>query len=355
MVALLFTMGLGIAIGYAVWNSASRSSVARPHAAPPSTSAPGAPTDAAAIAKNVDPGLVDVNTSLPYQGLKGAGTGMVLTSDGVVLTNNHVVEGATTISVTDVGNGHTYNASVLGYDRSQDVALLKLSGATGLKTVNLSTTPAQRQDAVVAIGNANGTGGTPTYNGGSITATNQSITAEDAADGSTEQLNGLLETNANIIEGDSGGPLVNASGGVVGMDTAGSNSFQFQQSGNQGYAIPVGTADSIAKQIQAGQSSSTVHLGATAFLGVEVQDGGGNGGPKGAQIVSAVPNGPAAAAGLGQGDTITSVAGQAVTSAGSLTNVMLTQHPNTTVQVQYVNSSGQQQTAQVQLSSGPAQ
>ena len=124
---------------------------------------------------------------------------------------------------------------------------------------------------VVGIGNAGGTGGTPSSAGGSITALNQSITASNDLDGTNEQLAGLIETNADIQAGDSGGPLVNTSGQVLGIDTAGSESYSLQgssSSGGDGYAIPINTAISIAQQIEAGQSSSTVHVGTTAFLGV---------------------------------------------------------------------------------------
>ncbi|HKH89126.1 MAG TPA: trypsin-like peptidase domain-containing protein, partial [Acidimicrobiales bacterium] len=164
---------------------------------------------------------MDVNTTLSYQSEQGAGTGMVLTSTGEVLTNNHVVEGATKISVTDIGNGKTYSAKVVGYDRSKDIAVLQLIGASGLQTVNLgNSSSVSVGEGVVAVGNANGAGGTPSYAGGAVTATNQSITATDQAGGDSEQLGGLIETNADVIPGDSGGPLVNASGQVIGMDTA---------------------------------------------------------------------------------------------------------------------------------------
>ena len=168
--------------------------------------------------------------------------GMVLTSKGEVLTNNHVIEGATSISVTDVGNGVTYGAKVVGYDRTSDVAVLQLEKASGLKTVSLGNSSGVRTgQPVVGIGNAGGTGGTPSYAGGRVTALNQSITASDQGDGTSEQLTGLIETNADIQPGDSGGPLVNSGGKVVGMDTAASAGFSFQQGGSltQGYSIPI--------------------------------------------------------------------------------------------------------------------
>ncbi|MGZ6840495.1 MAG: S1C family serine protease, partial [Frankiaceae bacterium] len=132
-----------------------------------STGIPAGSSDAA-IAAAVSPGIVDINTTLGYRGAQAAGTGMVLTSSGEVLTNNHVIEGATSITATDVGSGQTYTASVVGYDPSEDVAVLQLTGASGLQTVTIGDSSAVRVgQRVVGIGNAGGTGGTPSYAGGS--------------------------------------------------------------------------------------------------------------------------------------------------------------------------------------------
>lgn len=320
------------------------------------STAPGSPAGAAAIARKVDPGLVDINTTLSYQGLQGAGTGMVLTPSGEILTNNHVIEGETKISVTDIGNGKTYGATVVGYDRSRDVAILQLTGASGLTTVTTGdSSTVHTGDGVVAIGNAGGAGGTPSWAGGSVTGLNRTITATDAASGTSERLHGLIETNAGIISGDSGGPLVDSAGRVIGMDTAASQSFRFSSGTNQGYAIPVNEALSIAKQIEAGRSSSTVHIGPTAFLGAGVQSVAAGSGSAGAQIVSVVPGGAAAQAGLGPGDTITSFAGDSVTSPTALIAVLLREHPGASVQVHYLDSAGRGHTVTVHLASGPPQ
>ena len=234
-----------------------------------------------AIAAKVDPGLVDINTTLGYAQQQAAGTGIVISSNGVILTNNHVINGATKISVTDVGNQKTYTAKVVGYDRSHDIAVLQLQNASGLQTAPLATSNASVGQNVVGVGNAGGTGGTPSAAGGTVTALNQSITASDQGDGTSEQLTGLIETNADIQPGDSGGALVNTSGQVIGVDTAASAGFSFQfngqSQGNQGFAIPINTALSVARQIEAGNSSSTVHIGETAFLGVEISPQGGSG------------------------------------------------------------------------------
>lgn len=323
-----------------------------------------APSNAPSIAAAIDPCVVDVNTVITAEGVQGAGTGIVLSSTGEVLTNNHVVEGANRISVTDVGNGKVYGATVVGYDRTQDVAVIQLTGASGLSTCPIGNSSSATSGlGVVAIGNANGAGGTPSYAAGTITATNQTITASDEVDGSSEQLTGLLETDANIVAGDSGGPLVDASGRIIGMDTAASAGFQFENSSTQGYAIPINQATTIAKQIESGSASSTVHIGPTAFLGVGVRDatnggspfGGGSSSGLGAQIVQVVSGGPADQAGLVVGDIITAVNGQRVTSAEGLTEAMTTQKPGNTVSVTYQNSSGQQHTTSVVLGSGPAQ
>ena len=234
----------------------------------------GGPSDVAAIASKVSPAVVDVNVTFNYQDAQGAGTGIVLTSNGLVLTNNHVVDGATKVSVTDVGNGKTYPATVLGYDKTHDVALIKLQGASNLQTAKLASSGASVGQAVVAIGNAGGTGGTPTSAGGSITALGQSITANDELSGGSEQLSGLIETNANIEAGDSGGPLVNVAGEVLGMDTAASQSFTFSAQGNQGFAIPISEAWTIAKSIEANKGSSTTHVGPTAFIGLQISPNG---------------------------------------------------------------------------------
>ena len=369
---LAVTALLGVLIGHAVWTTSTASSGVQSTSLPfhygsngngSNTTSPGGSNgsssgsgSAASVASKVDPGLVDVNTTLSYQKVEGAGTGMVLTSNGVVLTNNHVVEGETSISVTDIGNGKTYAATVVGYDRSADVAVLQLTNASGLSTVTLASSAASDGQQVVAIGNAGGKGGTPSYAAGTVTATDQSITASDEVTGASEQLTGLLETNANIVAGDSGGPLVNSSGEVLAMDTAAAQGFQFQSQGNQGYAIPVSTAASTARAILDGSSSSTVHVGGTAFLGVQVESAQSSGsGTSGAVIADVVQGGPAANAGLAAGDTITSLGGTGVSSPEALTDLMLAQKPGASVQVEYVDSSGQQQSATVQLGNGPPQ
>ena len=337
----------------------------------PSGTAPASgsgPSNASSIASRVDPGLVDVNITVDYGQARGAGTGMVLTPDGEVLTNNHVVDGATSISVTDVGNGKTYRAHVVGYDVSKDVAVLQLSGASNLQTVTIERSPKVSVGAKVAgIGNAGGAGGTPSYAGGTVTATGQSITASDDLSGTSERLTGMIETNANIQAGDSGGPLVNASGRVIGMNTAGSQNSQFtsQQAGGA-FAIPITVATGIATQILDGHSAGGVHVGPTAFLGVQIGQGAsgapgsgsGNGNApasgSGLPIAGVVSGGPAAKAGLAAGDVITSVDGHPVTSQSSLRRLIVNDLlPGQSVTVSYTAASGQHNSVTVVLGSGP--
>jgi S1-C subfamily serine protease len=322
------------------------------------------PSDAASIAARVDPGLVDINTTIDYGAAEAAGTGMVLTSGGEVLTNNHVIEGATTISVTDVGNGKTYSATVVGYSDKKDVAVLQLAGASGLQTISTASSVSTGEE-VVGIGNAGGAGGTPSYAGGTVTATGQRVTASDELTGTAEHLTNMIETNADIEAGDSGGPLVNAAGQAIGMDTAGSDTFQFAtEAGGTGFAIPISAATAIAAQITDAHASSTVHVGPTAFLGVQIGQsasggfGSGYGAsepPSGVQISGVVSGSPAAGSGLSGGDTITAVAGHSVSSQAALQTVMVNDvKPGDRVTVRYTDSTGQQHSVSLVLTSGPA-
>ena len=314
----------------------------------------GAPSNVTGIAAKAAPSLVDINTALSYQGGQAAGTGIVLTSDGVVLTNNHVIAGATRVTATDVGNRRSYTATVVGYDRAHDIAVLQLQGAQSLSTAAIGdSTTISVGDQVVGLGNAGGVGGTPSSAGGSITALNQTITATDESDGSNEQLSGLIQVDADIQPGDSGGALVDTQGRVIGVDTAASAGFSFRTSGGQGFAIPINQATGIVQQIRSGRATNTIHIGPTAFLGVLINPGNANG--SGANLARAVDGGPAAQAGLTEGDTITSLAGQTVDSPSTLTQLISKYHPGDKVQIGWTDDSGQSHQATVTLTTGPAQ
>jgi len=312
------------------------------------------------ITARTNPAVVDVVSTLGYQHASAAGTGVVLTSNGEVLTNNHVVDGATSIKVTDVGNGRTYRAMVVGYDRKDDIAVLRLRGASGLTTATIGDSSAVRTgEKVVGIGNAGGRGGRPSVATGKVTGLGQTITASDQAAGTSEQLTGVIRTNAGIEAGDSGGPLVNSYGQVIGIDTAASSSFHVQSgtSQTQSFAIPVSKALSVASEIEASKSSATVHIGATAFLGVELSPSPGfQGRPASAGVTLAgvVPGSPAASAGLAAGDQIASVGGRPVASSSDIQSALEAHHPGDAISISWLDPSGQSHTASVVLATGPA-
>lgn len=230
-----------------------------PPAASPPASSPGAASGSvtlSALAAKVGPALVNINVRL--QNARAAGTGIVLSSSGEVLTNNHVISGATSISVTDVGNGRTYPAQVVGRDRGHDIAVLQLQGASGLQTASIgdSSTVAVG-DEIAAIGNAGGRGGTPSIAAGTVSALDQTITVRDDTTGSAQQLTGLIHVTAPLQPGYSGGPLVNTAGQVIGVNTAASTGSR--SSGGDGFAIPINDAIAISKTVL------RMHLGQVTY------------------------------------------------------------------------------------------
>ncbi len=334
---------------------------------------PGANTtniDVQSVANKVQPGVVDINSTLKYQDGAAAGTGMVLSSNGVVLTNNHVVEGSTHLTATPVIGGKKYQATVLGVDPTDDVALIKLQGASGLKTVQVGdSSKVGLGTAVVAIGNAGGRGGSPTVTSGTITAKGRTITASDSGSTqNTETLHNMLQTNAPIAEGDSGGALANAAGQVIGMNTAANSQSLGGTGTSMGFAIPINRALAIARQIAAGNASGHILIGPKGFMGVGVDavtdanqclaQSGVKAGYQvptqaGALVCYAYPGTPAYKAGVRPGDVITGVSGQTVTTANGLTGVMLKYKPGTTVSLTWVDAQKQSHTSSLTLITGP--
>jgi S1-C subfamily serine protease len=312
-----------------------------------STSQSGQGIDAQSVANKVEPAIVDVNTLVQTTGrsVPAAGTGMIVTSSGEVLTNNHVVQDAVSISVTIPGRSGNHSAKVLGVDPSADVALIQVEGVSGLPTVKLASASSLKVgENVVAIGNAGGQGGAPTVTQGTITALNQSITAGDA-NSAPENLSGLIQTDAEIQPGDSGGALANADGQVVGMITAGSTQGFRQQATTTGYAITASAAAGVVNQIQKGQASSAIILGPSGFLGVGIgnvdpQTAAQLGISSGALVSSVVTGGPADQAGIQPGSVITKVGGAQVTSPTSLGQALQLHKPGEQVQVSWVDQSG---------------
>jgi S1-C subfamily serine protease len=371
--------------------------------APPSSAVPpqpgsGSPSTSAgeqAIVNKVAPGLVIINTTLQYNSEQAAATGMVINPDGLVLTNNHVIEDSTSINAR-TANGHQYQAKVLGYDVTGDIALIQLQGASGLTTVPIGNSSSLKTgDSVVGMGNAEGQNAIVPVTG-QVTALNQTITAGDEGGSVTQEtLHDMIQTNADIVSGDSGGPLANSAGKVIGMDTAGNDGGFAVQQDSSGYAIPIENALAVAQQIRQGQASSTVVIGYPPFMGVYIGQGsnsdpqaqaqlqnggngtgfggfGGNGNQNcytsdqnlvapanianvnsGTLIIGTICGGPAMAAGMTAGSVITAVNGQAIGAPASLTGVVSKFKPGTTIKVSWVSPSGQRSTSSIKLTAGP--
>jgi serine protease Do len=308
-----------------------------------------APLDPAISA--VQPAVVQIDTTINYQHAIGAGTGFVLNPNGEVLTNFHVVQGADSITAHSVGTGQSFPVDVVGYDRSHDVALLQLRGASGLPAAPLGNSAAIAiGDPAVAIGNAD-PGGPPTVEQGSITNLDRTVDAKDSLTGSSDQITGLIEIAAPVRAGDSGGPLVNGAGQVIGMTTAATLNYRFAP-GGKGFAIPINQALAIADQIRSHAASDTVHVGSPTLLGVGVAAGDQNAGVPGVIIREALRGGPAEQAGLVDGDVLTSIDGQPVQSANELTAVLDRHYPGDVLNLTWIDRGGQQRTGKATLTPG---
>jgi S1-C subfamily serine protease len=391
---VMLVVGAALAIGFLLefYNPGADSGGSLPGSgAVPAPAAPAAPLARGEqdIVTRVKPGLVIINTTLQYDSEAAAGTGIVINADGLVLTNNHVIDGSTKISATVVSTGQTYSAKVIGYDKTGDVALIELQRASGLTTAPIGdSSSVNAGDPVVALGNAGGHG-TIVAAAGHITALNQTITASDeGASTASEILHGMIQTNADIVPGDSGGPLA-SSAGVIGMDTAGNDPGD--QEAATGFAIPINTALSVARRIAAGHASSTIAIGYPPLIGIflgsgsssspqaqaqqQGQQDGGSGSPppcytsnadlnvpsaiapvsSGALVDGTICGSPAAAAGLSGGAVITAVNGQAVGSPDSLAKILARFHPGDTISVTWVSPSGRHTASSLHLSAGPPQ
>jgi len=360
LIAGLVGIALGAAIGVPVGLDH------RPAAEPQASSAPftpsgtggngtggngNAPASTGDVAAKVDPSIVDITSRITYRNATAAGTGMILTPDGEVLTNNHVIEGATSITATSVTTGQRYDVTVLGTDPTEDVALLRLTKASGLTPITPGeTAKVGVGDPVVALGNAGGLGGTPAVATGYVTALGQSITASDASGANPQRLTGLIETDAAIRPGDSGGPLANSKAQVIGMDTAATINGGLSGAANRGYAIPIQHALAIVHQIEAGQASSTVHIGPRGMIGVQVSALSTT---SGATVETVTSGSPAEHAGIRAGDVITAIDGQPVTNSDSLGKLVKAHAAGDRVTVTWVGGDGSQHNAQVTLIPGP--
>ncbi|HET6151584.1 MAG TPA: trypsin-like peptidase domain-containing protein [Marmoricola sp.] len=288
-------------------------------------------------------GLVEITSVLDFGEAESAGTGMILGSDGIVVTNHHVVADATSIKVTDVSTGTTYAARVIGTDATRDVAVLRLVGASGLTPVTLDPAGTITGASVTAVGDAGGDGGALTAAPGTVSALDARVTVQDDAGGSST-LTGLIEIAADIIPGDSGGALYDADGEVVGMNVAASSGT----ADVTGYVIPAATVQQVAAEILAGQKSSDLTYGYSAFLGVELS------GASTAPLVAGVlESGAADKAGITAADTITSVDGTAVTTIDGLKAAVASSHPGSKLRVTWTDQAGTAYSAEVTLGRAP--
>ena len=401
--ALAASIGAGVTVALDNQNAASAPAVSSGDVPAPHNNASGsgssaAPLNSALVEKRVKPGLVDIYATLKYDNETAEGTGMILSAGGLVLTNNHVIDGATSVKrLPGDQSGQEYQAQVVGYDNADDVALLRLEGAAGLTPVNFgNSAQVSLGTPVLALGNAEGQGGAKAAVG-IINALNRSIQANDEGSSSTEDLNHMLQTNAPIQQGDSGGALANDAGQVIGMITAANTSASNQSGasgGTLGFAIPINSALSLARQIAEGKSSSTVYIGLPGFLGVEVaqsnspnpqqqaadEQAGQAAGPSpaataraawpltsrsaararsrpastGALVLGVLCGTAAQSDGLGAGDVITSVDGHPVTTPGSLTGITAEYHAGAVISVDWEGPGGGKHTSSIKLGSGPA-
>lgn len=286
-------------------------------------------------------GVVLIDTAVP--GGAGAGTGLVLSDDGLVLTNYHVVDGSTEVQVTVATSGDTYTGQVLGYDAQADVALVQLEGATGLDTARLDDDGDDDEvgDPVTAVGNGRGLGVLVTADG-TITATDQGITTSPPH---AEKLSGLLETDAAAVPGYSGGPMLDAEGEVIGVTTAAS-----ADGAGESYAVPIDDALDVVNRIEDGEAGDGVHIGAPAYLGVTVTENGQSG--TSVRVAGVAEGTPAADAGLLAGDLITEVDGSAVTTVEELLAALDAHEPGDQVALTWTHD-GEERSASVTLDESP--
>lgn len=319
----------------------------------PGSAAGSTPVQPAGLATTVETtGVVNILTTLNYGQEQAAGTGIVLTSSGRVLTNNHVIDGATSIVAVDLASGRDYRATVVGDSPTNDVAVLQLTGASGLQTAPLGDSADVRiGDTVTAVGNAGDAPDTAAAPG-VVTALGQAITASDLGGSGAERISGLIETSADVQPGDSGGPLLNASDRVVGLDTAAATSRRGLTTA--GYAIPIDQAIQLANSIVSGTSDATIQQGLPAFLGVELLLDGMAGAGSATTVQGVVPGSAAAAAGINPGDTITSVGGSAVASQSDVESAISAHRPGDRVSVTWLDVTGVTHQATITLGTGPA-
>lgn len=298
-------------------------------------------TDTTEASAEQSSGLVLVTSEIDFGTGKGSGTGLVLTDDGYVVTNHHVVAGATDIEVTLAETGETYSATYVGGDATNDVAVLRLEGASDLTPIRTDTDAVSVGDQVVSVGDAGGDGGSLTAAPGEVTQTSTDITVSDDDGGST-RLTDLIEVTSDIVPGDSGGALLDEDGDAVGMNVAASSG----SSDIDGYVIPISRVLDIAETILTGEQATGITYGTSGFLGVGLAQ-------ESATVAGVLSDGPAQSAGIEPGDTVTAVDGRAVDTATALQEAIAAHDSGDSVTIEWTDSSGQSHTAEVTLGAAP--
>ena len=310
------------------------------------------------LVERVVPSIVSIDVK--GNGTEDQGTGMIITSNGLVVTNNHVIAAAVpsgTITVTRSGSTKALNATLIGTNPVDDVALIKIDGVSNLPTVTFgNSNELVSGDAVVAIGNALGlAAGTPTVTSGIVSALGRTVTA--GTTNSSETLNNMIQTDAAINPGNSGGPLLDSRGDVIGMNTAVAGTLADGTSAqNIGFAIPVATIESLLGKLKQGES--VVSHG--AYMGVEIESMTpslqlqyGFSISTGAVVMSVIAGSGAAQAGIQQGDIITAINGTTIGGAQDVSSVISALHPGDTARVQ-LNRNGKAITLKVTLGRAPS-
>jgi S1-C subfamily serine protease len=311
------------------------------------------------LVSSVLPAVVSIDVKTAVE--EDEGTGMIISSDGLVVTNYHVValaaEDGGRLTVTESGSTQALKGTLVGTDPTDDVALLRIDGASGpLKTVIFGdSTKAVVGDAVVAIGNALGLSqGSPTVTSGIVSAVGRTVTTAGLSNGS-DTLSDLIQTDAAINPGTSGGPLIDSAGQVIGMNTAFAGATGNGTSAeNIGFAIPSAEIESLLPGLEkgTGQVATPGYMGvSTATLTPQLRSEYGFTPTSGAVVIGVVPGGPADQAGLTEADVIVAIGSKPITSVSDLQAAVQAARAGQTVKVTFYRGSAKRTTS-VTLISG---
>ncbi len=362
LAALLVIAGLVLAACTSTPSIKRSSTSSRPTATPalPSPSGSYDPNadPVVQVVQKVAPAVVNVTTRTLSQSViggsapgKAVGTGFIIRSDGFIVTNFHVVEGALTIKVTlPAPDSRTFGARVVGGDSEHDLAVLHVA-ATGLPTVPMGdSNHLELGERVIALGYALALPGGPTVTTGIISALDRTIQAADPeASGGSRTYQDVLQTDAAINPGNSGGPLVDLNGNVVGINTAGAG-----QAENVGFSIAIDAAKPIIDEAIKNPEKPTAYLGvSTTTVGPGVASQFGLSVDHGALVVQLAPGGPANKAGIKTGDVIVAFDGKAVSTSDGLGSLILAHKPGDQVTVKVVRADGTTQEVTATLGARP--